>query len=86
MRKLSIKLFDKNNIIQEQLICGKLDATNHITILSECFFINKTLNTGTGCTLRLPANIKSWNIFEGLVTIFYESGLFMEISRINDPE
>ena len=86
MRKLSIKLFDKNNVIQEQLICGKLDATNNITILSECFFIKKTNTSLNGKDLHIPANIKSWNIFEGLVTIYYESGLFMEISRINDPE
>jgi hypothetical protein len=86
MRKLSIKLYDKNNVIQEQLICGKLDATSHITILSQVYFIKKTFTPLNGKDLHIPINISSWNIFEGLVTIFYENGFFMEVGRINETD
>jgi hypothetical protein len=35
-------------------------------------------------TLCIPKKIDHWNIMDGLITIYYEDGLEMEISRIKN--
>jgi hypothetical protein len=77
MRSLKIELFDEEYYLIKKIIAGRFDASLHLTIISESF---NTKNK----TIRLPFEIDHWNIFEGMVTIYYKCGCLLEVSRIND--
>lgn len=79
MRKLAIRIFDEQNRLQEQFICDHMDAVSSHTVL---YNIQKK----DEIYLRqcIPEKIDHWNLMEGLITIYYESGFTMEISRIYD--
>jgi hypothetical protein len=84
MRKLLIKIFDseKHNLI-ETVICEHLDATERETILHRYSIPGiPSLANPVSEIYCIPAKIKSWNIIEGLITIYYQTGFEMEISRI----
>jgi len=45
---------------------------------------SKTYKKGDpGETYTIPEKINHWNLMEGLITIYYDSGFEMEIARIN---
>lgn len=78
MRKLKIQLIDKENRPLETITAVKFDSTKEITIISLC---NGTCEKNV---IRLLDRIDHWNIFAGMVTVYYKSGCLIEITRIND--
>lgn len=83
-RKLLIECYDKDAKPFRRIICGHLDASNHITILSESetqFEDNKVIEYKSREVI--PDKIDHFNIFGGMITIYYKSGCFIEISRIS---
>jgi hypothetical protein len=84
MRKLAIKIIESQtqNTI-ENIICEHLDASNHITILSSASF--KHLDGAKVAEIfTIPAHIHHWHLMDGMITIYYDSGFEIEITRIND--
>jgi len=85
MKKLLIKLYNDRDICIEQIISVNMDATSHITILEKSFIVGKTYqNNSLGQCYHIIKDIDHWNIIEGLITIYYIDGYYMEISRIHD--
>jgi len=85
MRKLQIKLFDSAYNCIESIVCEHLDACKSMTILSHSYIQTKTYKRGDpGETYSIPEKIDHFNIFEGMITIYYTSGFEMEITRIHD--
>lgn len=76
MRKLQIECFDEEGNIFEKIIASKIDATNVLTIIST------GVSNKENETIRWPKKIERWNIFAGIVTIYYENGCFIEITKI----
>jgi hypothetical protein len=82
MKKLSIRVLNSNEIVIQTLICHHLDAVNSHTLLIQTNEVN-----GRKCFVDqfcIMEKIDHWNIMDGLITIYYNNGLKMEISRIND--
>jgi hypothetical protein len=85
MRRLQIKFFEVNKdtlapICRRVINCGHLDASKHITILTDC-----TTNTNLKISdMHIPEKIDHFNIYEGMITIYYQDSHFLEITRIND--
>jgi hypothetical protein len=78
MRKLVIEVFTPDNqkpIIK--LIAARFDATKHITV------IGRATNYKEPENLRLIEEIDHFNLMEGMITIYYRSGAYMEITRLN---
>jgi len=75
MKSLQIEVYDKNNNRVIKIIARKIDATQHLTVvsLSESFKEKHTI--------RWPKEIDHWNIFHNLITIYYKDGSFLEISK-----
>jgi hypothetical protein len=68
----------------ESIVCEHLDACKSMTILSHSYVQSKTYKKGDpGETYTIPEKINHWNLMEGLITIYYDSGFEMEIARIN---
>ena len=79
MRNLAIDLYTPNGELKQRIICGHVDASRHITIL-----LNVMIDKLKTRDVHIPEKIDHFNIFEGIITIYYISGYFMEISRFND--
>jgi hypothetical protein len=86
MKKLQIKFFEIDEITglpmyRKTIIAGHLDATRNITVISRCEvnIENRKLDIDD---LHIPIKIDHFNICEGMVTIYYQDGHFLEISRI----
>jgi hypothetical protein len=77
MKALKIKVLTANNELMFKVVAHHFDATQHITI------ITTSLNGKESDKIRLTAEIHHWNIIDGMVTIYYTSGSYMEITRIN---
>lgn len=76
---------DESNICVQTIICSHLDACNSMTILSESIVTTGLqLQSKKPITINIPETIDHWNIIEGLITIYYNSGYIMEIQRIHD--
>jgi hypothetical protein len=84
MRKLSITIRDKKNVILQKIICGHIDACKTSTVLyhSIVFRANTAQNLINQYTI--PESINHFSIIEGLITIYYDNGFEMEIGRLND--
>jgi hypothetical protein len=55
-----------------------------MTIISSSFVTGVNYSKDSkGNDLHIPEEIDHWNIFEGMVTIYYKSGFFIEIVRIH---
>jgi hypothetical protein len=82
--KLQIQLFDEYNISKRKIVCGHLDSTKNITILSDAEPFSSQ-NPGTSYTdVIIPEKVDHFNISEGMTTIYYKSGHYLEIRRINE--
>lgn len=68
-----------------KIVCGHLDASRNITVLSESIVFEND-KTWKNLEFHIPETIDHFNIFEGLVTIYYKNGCFLEISRITYAE
>lgn len=77
VRKLQIKLFDAHNQCRKVIITGHLDASRNITILSDSTIDEKKIGD-----VHIPEKIDHFNIFEGLITIYYQSGYYLEVQRL----
>lgn len=70
-----------------RLICGHLDATKNITILFECRKVLKDQTaTLKAFDVHIPEKIDHFNIIDGMITIYYEDGNYLEITRYFDDE
>jgi hypothetical protein len=78
MRYLQIEAFDKDNNIIFKVRATRLDVSNILTIISTSVTNKESDN------IRLLDCIDHWNIIDGMITIYYESGAVMEITRAND--
>lgn len=76
-RLLKIEVYNGKHEVLQSVVCGHLDATKNITVLSE-----SRLNGIDVSRLVIPEKIENKIIENGIITIFYESGIFIEISRI----
>lgn len=82
-RRLVIKAYDQDHKLTEQIICGHLDASNHITTLYESYVSTKTYPQGArGETIHIAELIDHWNIIDGCITIYYKNGCELEIIRV----
>jgi hypothetical protein len=82
-RKLSIRIYKPDNTCIEHIICEKLDACRSMTIMSHSYIVDKNNSTtGPGNDYHLAESMDHFNMFEGLITIYYKSGFYMEINRI----
>ena len=89
-RKLLVEAYEpdpktKAPVKVRSIICGHLDASRNITILSE----SQVLEKGKDFKLHefhIPEAIDHFNIYEGLITIYYKNDCFLEVSRIAHPE
>lgn len=83
LKKLRIDIFDEYGILKKKIICGHLDCTKSITILSECEI--NIANPNNLKDLIIPDQIDHFNVFECMITIYYKSGHYIEITRpLND--
>lgn len=77
MRKLKINVFDEDDKQIFKVTAARLDATSNITI------IGYSTNCKTSEYLRLVDEIDHWYLMDGMITIYYRSGCYMEITRLN---
>ncbi len=88
LRKLKIEAFNLSEnglpVKVKELICSNIDATKRLTCIyaAEIVESNKTRY----CDFFLTEHIERFNIIDGLVTVYYQSGAFIEISRIYTAE
>lgn len=81
--RLQIQLFDEHNILEKKIVCGHLDSTRSITILSDAEPFSSQ-NPGTSyIDIIIPEKVDHFNIFEGMTTIYYKSGHYIEVTRIS---
>jgi len=74
MKKLQIECFDSEANLFEKFIAEKIDATIQQTIISKSYKESDTI--------RWPQEIDHWNIIEGMITIYYKNGCYIEITRV----
>ena len=70
--------------VQRKLIrCSKLDSCKSMTILfsSEVDILNNGVLKPAG-NIHLAESLDHFNVFEGVVTIYYENGDYMEVTRV----
>jgi hypothetical protein len=85
MKRLKIEVFNDQAQKRKTVICGHIDASRHITVLSES---EVTINLGpskdkpNNKDLVITDKIDHFNIFEGMITIYYSSGGYIEITKI----
>jgi hypothetical protein len=77
MRKLKIEVYDTENKAIFKVTAARLDATNNITVIASA------TNNKTSEYIRLIENIDHWYLMDGMITIYYRSGCYMEITRVN---
>lgn len=73
MKALKIECFDENNNFIESVQVSNVSFTRSYGHL---YHINGTVE-------YLAGNINHWSIDCGLITIYYDNGYFLEISRIH---
>lgn len=78
MKTFKIQLFDENNILEITFISQHIDCTRHTTL-----FFDNVIDDLIVTEFIIPENIDHINIFEGLITIYYINGKFVEISKLN---
>jgi hypothetical protein len=80
MKALKVQLIHEPTYqVLETIICKRLDAVSSMTVCSE----SKTKGTINGTVdLHFPYNIDHWNLIDGIITIYYDNGLIMEVTRI----
>ena len=83
MKKFKIELIDEYGSVQKKFICGHLDITKKLTVLSECE-IQIGVNQNTVSNKILVGDIDHWNIFENMITLYYQNGETVEITKIID--
>ena len=76
MRKLQIEGFTADNKPLFKTVAEHVDATKNITIISQSSRINESE------IIRLTTEIDHFNIFSGMITIYYRSGCFIEITKL----
>jgi hypothetical protein len=81
MRKLRIDLYDPRGKLLKTIIAGHVDACRSMTIISESFLYFSDKKP-FDYTYHCPWNLEHSNIIEGIITLYYKHGYFMEISRI----
>lgn len=80
MKTYKIQVFDKDNNLWLTMISQHVDASRNVTLFYENLIDEFQVKEFT-----LPEKIDHINIFEGLITIYYTSGKFIEITR-NDKQ
>lgn len=83
MRKLKIEVLDEHGRVWKKVICVHVDSTKNITVLSECE-IKIGVDQLDTTELIIPEKIDHFNIYEGMITIYYQCGKTIEITRFND--
>lgn len=76
-KKLQIKVYDSQNNCIHSIISGHLDSSRNITVLSESEIEGKNVKD-----IILPLKIDHYSIFEGMITIYYTDGHYLEVTRI----
>lgn len=79
-RRLCVEVFDREGKLCKSLTAGHLDACRTITILYESESDQKKMSDQI-----LTEKIDHFNLIEGMITIHYTSGAFVEITRIFEP-
>jgi len=77
MKKLKIEIFNEKNEVVKTVTAKHLDASRHLTLIS----ISESNSFDESQMIRLLETLEHINIYEGLVTLYYTNGYFMEISR-----
>jgi len=84
MQKLLIKLCNENAVCLCTILCSGLDASKHSTILSESVVRYKDKPSSEFINhYAIPEEIDHFNIIEGMITLYYRNGFYLEISRVN---
>lgn len=87
-RKILIEAYEINEkglpVLSNRIIAGHLDATRNITVLSECITIRE--QNSKPYDIHIPEKIERFNICNGMITIYYQGGNFLEISRFFEGE
>jgi hypothetical protein len=77
--KLLIEFFDKKGNNLERIVAAHIDASTNITVISRA--VNHKGNSVLSEEIRIPEKIEHFNLFEGLITLYYQSGYYLEISK-----
>lgn len=78
MRYLKVEVFDEENSLIKKFIAMHLDATSKMTIL---YTSEPGSQDKKPFIERFPFEIDHWNIFAGMITIYYKCGCYMEVSH-----
>lgn len=84
MKRLKIEVFSDQAQHRKTIICGHIDASSHITVLSESecnFNLGPSKDKSENKDIVITENIDHFNIFEGMTTIYYRSGGYIEITK-----
>jgi len=83
MKKLlAIEAYNSDGVCLQKIICGHMDACKTMTLLSEAVIIGKSIQSEKPKELLLTEKLIRKNIQDGLITLYYESGHYLEIQRI----
>ena len=85
MKKLKIEAYDKDNVLLFRTIAHRIDSTRRMTIIStsETHFSSEERESEKN-NIRFISKVDHFNIIAGMVTIYYENGSFLEITRFYD--
>ena len=79
MKRLKIQVFNEKHDPVHTIICEHLDVCNSSTI------IGRTYRPGEDpSNYYFTEKVDHFSLMDGMITVYYESGYEMEITRIND--
>lgn len=82
MKALKIQLkHEPTDQVLETVVCKRLDAVSSMTVLSDSI-ITGSKKIYKERDLHFPYTIDHWNLSDGIITIYYDNGLIMEVTRI----
>lgn len=80
MRKLKVSIVNQSAEIIKELLCEHLDATPQHTCLHN--LINETTNKIVQSMFCIPGTIDHFNIVDGVASVYYTSGISIEVRRV----
>jgi hypothetical protein len=86
MKSLQIEIFTELHTCIGKIIAQHAELTDNGTRSNITFFeITKFFQTELCCPMWYPPDdITHYNFFEGVLTLYYDSGYEIEVRRIND--
>jgi hypothetical protein len=80
--KLQIEVFNPKGDTIKKIIAGHIDASRNMTIISESTAYIPGKEYVNHSDYYICDKLDHFNIFQGLITLYYKSGAFVEISKV----